>query len=485
MTKTLRPGVILGCVLKRTVFQALWNIMVEKLEIWGVYDPNISAQLALAAKLDLFKREANLDVSCHFIESGTTMSADILNAERKPFAFTQTPITSILLHEQGFSTKLLAPLADIAGTQQVVVQEAAKIGAPKDLEGKRVGMAQEAAVYIAVKNMARDCDVDLNKVQFAHLLPHEQLKAFQEGELDAMACWEPWTARARMSGGKFYFSGNRSEIPGMEGDVNWLINQSCVIVPDDYLKSHPKQVIAMLNVLRKSTDLINRHRKEVIKELAEFFGITRVELMMTMRKNKYAMGLDTIFRLGVLGLRDFFYENGRVSSRFKEDTLYDTSYLKEVDPSLMLLENVDSQNIKIIGRTGIYYREDVALYGDGLRLQFLLADDSRFVRTALTRVVNIIGGEVIGEATNGNEAIEMFTSLRPNFVTMDLSMPGMSGVDAIKRIRQIDPDVNMIVISGVDLEEVREEVFDLGAKIFITKPFDPLQVAEIIGLLLL
>ena len=79
----------------------------------------------------------------------------------------------------------------------------------------------------------------------------------------------------------------------------------------------------------------------------------------------------------------------------------------------------------------------------------------------------------------------MFARLRPNFVTMDLSMPGVSGVDAVKSILQIDPNVNIIVVSGADLQEVREEVFNLGVKIFIVKPFDPMLVAEIIGLLLL
>ena len=58
--------------------------MAAKLEIWGVKDPNISAQLALAMKMDLFKREAGLDIACKFIESGTTMPGDILNAEKKP-----------------------------------------------------------------------------------------------------------------------------------------------------------------------------------------------------------------------------------------------------------------------------------------------------------------------------------------------------------------------------------------------------------------
>ena len=462
-------------------FQGFYHIMPEKLEIWGVNDPNISAQLALATKLDLFKREAGLDVSCKFIESGTTMPIDILKAEKKPFAFTQTPITALLLHDNGFSTKLLAPLADIAGTQQVIVREFSNIAHPKDLEMKRVGMAQGAAVYIAVKNMAHDCDVDLDTVHFVHMLPRDQLAAFEAGDLDAIACWEPWTTKARTMGGKFYFSGTQSEIPGMEGDITWLINQSCLIVPDQHLEKQPEYVVAILKVLQKATDLINADRKEVSKELAGFFGISRVELIMAMQKNMYSMSIDNLFRIGVLGFRDFLYDNGRVSSRFPEHLLYDSTFLRRVDPSLVLLDDTAVQDITVIEKDGIYYREDVTLCSPGSQLQVLLADDSRFMRITLARVVKEIGGKVVGEATTGNEAIDMFDRLRPNVVTMDLSMPGVSGVEAIQGILQIDPDVSIIVISGVEMQELREQVFNLGVQMFITKPFNPKEVAAILS----
>ena len=74
--------------------------MAEKLEIWGVKDPNISAQLALAMKLDLFKQRAGLDVLCKFAESGTTMPKDVLKAEKKPFAFTHPCPPKIPFMEQ-------------------------------------------------------------------------------------------------------------------------------------------------------------------------------------------------------------------------------------------------------------------------------------------------------------------------------------------------------------------------------------------------
>jgi two-component system chemotaxis response regulator CheY len=110
----------------------------------------------------------------------------------------------------------------------------------------------------------------------------------------------------------------------------------------------------------------------------------------------------------------------------------------------------------------------------------LLADDSVVVREFLNQTLEILGAEVVGEAKNGQEAVELFMKLRPNFVTMDLSMPGLSGVDAIKNIRDIDPSVNIIVISGIDVEEVREEVFNLGAKMFIKKPFRPEKAANVL-----
>jgi ABC-type nitrate/sulfonate/bicarbonate transport system substrate-binding protein/CheY-like chemotaxis protein len=459
--------------------------MPERLEIWGVKDPNISAQLALAARLDLFKRVAGLEVTCEFMESGTTMPDDVLNAPERPFAFTQTPITSILLHDKGLSTKLIAPLADIAGTQQVIIHEASGISQPKDLEGKQIGMAQGAAVYIALRNMAKDCNVNLKKATLVNLLPHDQLAAFGDGKLDAIACWEPWTTKAQTMGGKFYFSGSRSEIPGMEGDVNWLVNQSCLIVPDENLEKHPEVAVAILRVLKNATDLLNQRRKDVSKVLATFFGISRLELMMAMQKNKYFILMDNLFRIGVLGFRDFLHENGRVSSSFSEDILYETKYLKQVDPSFIRLGTTGLQNVNIIEKNGVYYQESTILKYNGDQLKFLLADDSRYVRVALTQAVKIIGGEVVGEASNGDEAIDKFKRLHPNFITMDLSMPGVSGVDAIKGILQSDPTANIIVVSGTNLKELREEVFQLGAKVFITKPFDPMQIATIIGSLVM
>lgn len=458
--------------------------MAEKFEIWGVKDPNISAQLALAMKLDLFKREAGLDIACKFIESGTTMPGDILNAEKKPFAFIQTPITAILLHEKGLSVKILAPLADIAGSQQVIVRAASAISAPHDLRGKRLGMAKGAAVYIAIMNMAKDCDVDIEDVYFINLLPQAQLDAFADGKLDALACWEPWTTKAQALGGQFYFSGSRSAIPGLEGDVSWLINQTCLMTPDAHLEQAPEALLGILRVLREATNLINLGFREVLDILAAFFEISLEALTAIMHKNTYSMTMDNLFRIGVLSFRDFLHETGRLSRQLSEEDLYTPQFLAQVDSFLVTLRDKTGQRANMIAKDGIYYRENTVFEGDTSELRFLLVDDSRVVRSFLNQMLVILGGQAIGEAMTGNEAISMFANLRPNFVTMDLSMPGLSGVDAIRRILQIDPHVNIIVISGLNLEEVREEVFNLGAKMYLPKPFNPERAATVIRSLL-
>jgi len=458
--------------------------MAEKLEIWGVKDPNISAQLALAMKMDLFNREAGLDIVCKFAESGTTMAKDVLGAENKPFAFTQTPITAILLHEQGFSTKILAPLADIAGTQQVIIRGESGILSPHDLEGKRIGMAKGAAVYIAIMNMAKDCNIDPDKIYFINLLPHDQIDALKDGRLDGIACWEPWTTEAQGIGGKFYFSGTQSEIPTIEGDASWLVNQSCLIVPDEHLERDPEILMAILRVLRETTNLINFGFQEVYDMLSDFFEIEVDALKAIMHKNTYSMTMDNLFRIGVLSFRDFLAQNGRVSVELTEKQMYTTEYLYAVDSFLVTLRDRAEEQAKIIERDGVYYRENIQFSGDTSELRFMLVDDSRVVRNFLNQTLKILGGQVIGEAITGNQAISMFAELRPNFITMDLSMPGLSGVDAIRRIRQIDPNVNIIVISGLNLQEVREEVFNLGAKMYLPKPFVPERAAAVIRSLL-
>lgn len=111
-------------------------------------------------------------------------------------------------------------------------------------------------------------------------------------------------------------------------------------------------------------------------------------------------------------------------------------------------------------------------------MRVLLADDSFFVRTCLRKIIEEAGFEVVGEAGNGNEAVDFYTKTRPDVVTMDITMPEVNGLEAIKRIREIDPEARIVVISAMGLEPTLKEAFSSGARGFITKPFMPEKVIE-------
>ncbi len=101
----------------------------------------------------------------------------------------------------------------------------------------------------------------------------------------------------------------------------------------------------------------------------------------------------------------------------------------------------------------------------------LIADDAAFMRMAIKAILDKNGFEVIGEAENGHIAVRKYKELKPDIVTMDITMPEMTGLDALKSIKEIDPGAKVIMISAMGQEGMVREAITLGAKSFIVKPF--------------
>lgn len=107
--------------------------------------------------------------------------------------------------------------------------------------------------------------------------------------------------------------------------------------------------------------------------------------------------------------------------------------------------------------------------GGGFRC--LLADDSAFARQYLAGIVTRLGGEVVGQAGSGALAVEMYERLRPELVLLDVTMPELDGVEALRRIRAADAGARVIMVSALGHKEMVWKSICLGAKHFITKPF--------------
>lgn len=458
--------------------------MADTIKLWGVKDPNVSSQLILAEKLGFFKEEG-LNVTHRLLQSGTTMPREILRAKIKPFAWTQTIITTLILREQQLDVRVIAPLADISGTQQVVIRQDRGIRLPRDLEGKRVGMAEGAAIYVAMQNMAKDFGIDLSKTQFVNLLPRQQLKAFQKGDIDAMACWEPWTTRAEEAGGLFYFSGTTSNIPENQGSVNWLIDQSMLMTTTDRIEQEPDILCALIRAMLKATRFTSENLKEAAHILTGPLSVGYFEAQHMLERNYYAMRMDSMFRLGIFSIRELLYTSNVISSLIDETDLYTTELLQQVDPRLVDIDLSDQKEVQVTLSNEVYIRQDATLTVQvGAPLSFLLVDDSTVIRKILREMIAMFEGHVVGEATTGREAITQYKNLSPDLVIMDLSMPDMTGLDAIEAIFQFNPQANIIVLSGSNFPETRKQVFDLGAKMFIPKPFDLARVSGAIRSLL-
>lgn len=103
--------------------------------------------------------------------------------------------------------------------------------------------------------------------------------------------------------------------------------------------------------------------------------------------------------------------------------------------------------------------------------KILIVDDAVFMRVSLKTMLEKNGFEVIGEAVNGLEAIEKYSSLKPDIVTMDITMPEMSGLEAVKGIKKIDSNAKILMVSAMGQESLVREAIINGAKGFIVKPF--------------
>lgn len=103
----------------------------------------------------------------------------------------------------------------------------------------------------------------------------------------------------------------------------------------------------------------------------------------------------------------------------------------------------------------------------------LLADDLYFMRMVQKEVLEAKGFQIVGEASTGTEAVDMYQELSPDIVVLDITMPEMNGLEAMKRIFTFDPDARIIICSAIGQQNLIVDAINSGIKDFIVKPFKP------------
>ncbi|HOV80827.1 MAG TPA: response regulator [Bacillota bacterium] len=112
--------------------------------------------------------------------------------------------------------------------------------------------------------------------------------------------------------------------------------------------------------------------------------------------------------------------------------------------------------------------------------RILIVDDAAFMRMMIKNIITKNGYEVVGEAENGQVAVELYKQHKPDLVTMDITMPEMNGIEGVKAIRSIDPNANIIMCSAMGQQAMVMEAIQAGAKDFIVKPFQQDRILQAI-----
>ena len=114
----------------------------------------------------------------------------------------------------------------------------------------------------------------------------------------------------------------------------------------------------------------------------------------------------------------------------------------------------------------------------------LVCDDAIFMRTMITDILTQAGYDVIGEAETGAQAVEKYRQLKPDLVTMDIVMPDMGGIEAVREICKTSPEAKILMCSAMGQQALVVEAIQAGAKDFVVKPFQPSRVLEAVQRLL-
>jgi len=110
----------------------------------------------------------------------------------------------------------------------------------------------------------------------------------------------------------------------------------------------------------------------------------------------------------------------------------------------------------------------------------LIVDDAAFMRMMIKDILEKNGFEVVGEASNGLKGVELYKTEKPDIVTMDITMPEMDGIEAVKAIKAFDPAAKVIMCSAMGQQTMVMDAIRAGARDFIVKPFQADRVLEAI-----
>ncbi|SKA34222.1 ABC transporter substrate-binding protein [Consotaella salsifontis] len=304
---------------------------IAELELISVRDPQHSAQIAIAQEMGYFADEG-LDITLNYTVNGPDLPSLAASGRVQVLASAMEQVAS--LREKGLDFKWIMKLSDISNTQGVVIGNNAGIDKPADLAGKRVGMYAGAAVELAVLNMCKAYGIDFDSLKFVNIEPPEQALALMRGDIDVMACWEPYVSNAAKMGGRLYFTGSKSYIdnPDDPKPVNWLYLSTGLTTTGEFLDKAPNTLRAMMRALFKANEMLATDVDAAVAPISKNLGIPSEGLADILRMNDYSPVVDQRLMDGYPVYQDWAISRGYLTTGAPLSELLDLSLLKDMKP---------------------------------------------------------------------------------------------------------------------------------------------------------
>ncbi|MCR5106441.1 MAG: ABC transporter substrate-binding protein [Eubacterium sp.] len=306
-----------------------------KLKVIATPAPASCSQVAVAEELGYFKEEG-VEVEIQYVTNLSDM-ASIIAGGGCDAAF-NSYYTVMTWVDSGLDVKVIAANNDMGGTQAAAIRTDIDIKSPKDLEKCKLGLVPGAEVNVAIMRMCDEYGVDFDAINKVEVQPADQLSAFESGDIDIIACWEPWLTKAESMGGRFLLSGNKADIEGVPSDVDWLTLYETTVVPTSAVTEKADALAAMLRAVKKAEDYINSNRDEAVKIVAKVCESDEGEIGGIMQKNDYRWGVDAQYKETMSSLEDFMYEHKIIQNEIDFDSVHDFSILKKAVPDAYTLD---------------------------------------------------------------------------------------------------------------------------------------------------
>ncbi|REK75071.1 ABC transporter substrate-binding protein [Paenibacillus paeoniae] len=303
------------------------------LSIGSARDTQLSPLIVIALEEGYFKEEG-LEVKLELFPAGPDVTAAL--GSKSIQLGSSGDIPPIIAKASGLPITIIAQQADISGVQTLVVNPD-KIKTPSDLNGKKVAYVPGTVSEAFFLRIVEKYGLDAKSIEPFKIGPTELVPAFQAGNIDAFAIWQPVALNGVKNGGVALLTGRESHVPGEEGPQQLINSYSILVGHNDFVDKHPETVKAVLRALNKSVAFIKSNPDGASAHIGKTLGQEAADIKTLIALNQYALDLTPELVGALESISKFLLDNEKIKEVPDFKTFINSTYLKAVASELVTI----------------------------------------------------------------------------------------------------------------------------------------------------